>query len=66
MCQKMKSNFMYQPENESHSSTGHSDTPENPKVAAFYVDDIMKCLLSDSRFRANVRLQVRVMLQPTL
>ena len=42
----------------------HSDTPENPIVAAFYVDGIMKCLKSDSRFGANVRLQVRVMLQP--
>ena len=46
-------------------SNRHSDTPENPEVAAFYVDDIMKCLLSDSRFRANVRLQARIMLQPT-
>ena len=42
----------------------HSDTPENPFVAAFYVDGIMKCLRSDSRFGANVRFQVRVMLQP--
>ena len=42
-------------------SNRHSDTPENPEVAAFYVDDIMKCLPSDSRFRANVGLQVRIM-----